>query len=399
MKMLDDLKKLDKRGLFDNFTHNLFGHSTGLLPFDYFNGYKLFVKNSDGVERIWWPNVGLYGGTFITIIGNTGVAKTTFCVQTAANIVRDIPNASVLHFDIEGSSNITRIQTLTKFSIEEMEEKYQLITSINYIEDVFEMTMKIARYKKEHKNEYMYQTNRLDEFGNPIEIYAPTIMLIDSLPMFVTRDTEGEDGMMGLTYAGRVARQITQFYQRLRPVIGETNIIFMVINHIKDKIDINPMMKSQAQIMYMKQNESMPGGRAPLYLAQNVFKFVYNGKFTEDKDGFDGFKVRCESLKSRTNKAGKACSLIYNQSTGFDPWLTLLEFIKDNELLGGRNPYTYFVGHDDFKFDSRKFSTLCEDEEFRKRVLEIIKEPLYDVLSNKADKIKEMILGSENAHE
>lgn len=390
--MLEELKKADKRGLFDNLGTTLYGFKTDFLPFDFYNGYRLYIKDKNGLDTdTWWPNVGLFNGTFVTVCGNTGVAKTSFTVQSAANIVRNINNASIIHFDLETSSNISRIQTLTRFSVEELEEKYQLIQNKFYIEDVFEIIKKIAKYKVENKKDFWYKTNRVDEFGKPIELYVPTIIIIDSLPLFVTKDVDGEDGMMGLTYAGRVARQITQFYQRLTPVLTEANIIVYAINHIKDKIDINPMQKSQADIMYMAQNKTMPGGKAPRFLAQNVFEFIYAGKFVSDKDGFDGFLVRCSSMKSRTNKAGKYCYLVYNQETGFDPWATLLYFIKENEMLGGRNPYAYFIGHDDFKFDSRKFSQLCQDEDFKNKVLEITREPLEALLSNQRDKMKEML--------
>lgn len=94
---------------------------------------------------------------------------------------------------------------------------------------------------------------------------------------------------------------------------------------------------------------------APVYYANNVFKFVTAGKFNEEDDGFDGFKVRCEFLKSRTNKAGKATHLIYNQAIGFDPILTQFEFAKDNELVDGRAPHNYFKGFPDTKFSHKKF--------------------------------------------
>lgn len=90
-----------------------------------------------------------------------------------------------------------------------------------------------------------------------------------------------------------------------------------------------------------------------IYYAHNIFKLVSAGKFFKEDDGFDGSKIRVELLKSRTNKAGQFVNLIFNQETGFDPILSMLEYCSDYNLLDGRNPYKYFVCSPDVKFDSR----------------------------------------------
>ena len=94
-----------------------------------------------------------------------------------------------------------------------------------------------------------------------------------------------------------------------------------------------------------------------IYYANLLVNFIALGseKFKKEENGFDGFGVRAEFLKSRTNKAGQFVNLIYDQSTGFDPILTQLRFAEDNELIAGRNPYKYIEGVKDIKFDSRKF--------------------------------------------
>lgn len=113
----------------------------------------------------------------------------------------------------------------------------------------------------------------------------------------------------------------------------------------------------------MKMDESMPGGNAPIYYAHNLFKFVTAGKLKAEDDGFDGFNVRCELMKSRTNKAGQFANLIYNQEIGFDPILTQYAFANDNGIVEGRNPYRYISNNKDIKFDSRKFRKEFMDNE------------------------------------
>ena len=76
-----------------------------------------------------------------------------------------------------------------------------------------------------------------------------------------------------------------------------------------------------------------PGGNAPMYYAHTLIKFVSKDKYKEETDGFDGFLVRAELLKCRTNNAGKTCDMVYNQRSGFDPVLTLFKFIDDGGLV------------------------------------------------------------------
>lgn len=127
-----------------------------------------------------------------------------------------------------------------------------------------------------------------------------------------------------------------------------------------------------------------PGGNAALYYANNLFKFVSSTKYKKDDDGFDGFMVRVEMLKSRSNKAGQFTNLVYNQETGFDPVLSMLQFADDNGLLDGRNPYKFFKSNKDVKFDTRKFhEAFSSKEEVREALCEatnpLLEQLLYDI--------------------
>ena len=119
-----------------------------------------------------------------------------------------------------------------------------------------------------------------------------------------------------------------------------------------------------------------------IYYANNLIKFVSRDKFKEADDGFDGFMIRAEFLKSRTNKAGQSCNLIYNQNIGFDPILSLYQFADDHGRVDGRNPYKYFKGFKDTKFDSRKFKEeFLKNEDLQKCLIEVTKPDLNKLLS------------------
>lgn len=381
-----ELKKKDKKGLLNQNISQI-GYPTKLLPLDFRNGYQVNVCDAKtGEIKHRWANVGLFGGSFITVAGKPGVAKTAFCVQVAAEICRNYKESEIYHLDLEGSSNISRMMKLANYSYKEMENKFNYFNDYHYIEDIFQLICNIADTKCTNKEIFSTKTGVYDEFGREEEQLVPTVVIIDSIPMLVTKDLEGEMNMAGMTYDGRRARVISQFYRRLRPVLQRANIIVMAINHINAKIDINPMAKSQSQIMYLKQDEATPGGNAPLYLAQTFLKFVQCGKFTDETDGFNGFKVRCELIKSKTNRGGSSCILVYDMETGFDPYRTILEHIKEQGLLEGRNPKSYFRSNPELKFDSRNFSKLCRaNPELFKEAMLCAAPSLYGYLANAED--------------
>jgi KaiC/GvpD/RAD55 family RecA-like ATPase len=354
-RMLDRLREKDKKGLFKS-TQTSISFPTGFYPFDYRNGYMVQVRDLQEELLEQYPSTGIVGGTFITIVGKAGTAKTTFAAQIAANIVRKFDdNAFVQHYDLEQALTYTRIKNITQMTQLELDEKYILKQEKNYIEDIYDAIMGVAQEKEENKNDYMYDTGLKDEFNRPIITYVPTVYIIDSIPTVASKDSS--DKMEGGTYANRVAKALAQFYKRLMPIIKTYNITVIAINHINNKIEINPMMKTQPQLLYMKMDESIPGGNAPIYYAHNLLKFISVGssKFTKDEHGFDGVMTRCELLKSRTNKAGQFCNLIYNQVTGFDPILTQYQFAQENGLIAGKRPYNYIVDYKDVKFDWKDF--------------------------------------------
>ena len=379
------LKKIDKKGLM-NEAAPVIGYPTLLYPFDYRNGYQVNVHDEDGNIIDRWANVGIFSGSFITITGKTNTAKTALAIYMSSEICRPYDEAEIHLLDIEGSSNISRVIQLLNYDYDDVKSKLNYHDEFQYIEDVFEFITEIGNTKLANKDVFATDFTHKNEFGVKRAAYAPTVIIVDSLPMLMTRDLEGIEGMASQMYNARRTIQISQFYKRLRPVIKRANIIVMVINHINAKMEINPFAKSQAQIMYMKQDEAMPGGNAPLYLAQSVLKFVSCGKFSKDKDGYDGFAIRVEIIKSKTNKAGTSCVLIYDAEYGFDKYRTIYEFAKENGLIEGRNPYLYLKGFPDMKFASKDFRDACIENPTLFRVAVKVCAPiLYSHLGNSED--------------
>lgn len=373
--LLERLQKNDKKGHFVK-SQTSVSYRTGFTPLDYRNGHMVEVRgdNDELIKR--YASTGLVGGSFVTIVGKSGTAKTAFAIQAGSNIIRPYDAGLMIHYDLEQATDYTRIRRLSGFNQIDLRNKVVHKREELSIDDIYESIVEIAKMKRENRDDFSYDTGLLNEFGEPIISLQPTVALIDSIP---TLAKSGEkDEMQGDTYANRVAKAISQFYKLLTPIIKAANIIVIAINHINAKIDINPFAKSQPQLNYLKQDETLPGGNAPIYYAHNLFKFVTNGKYIVDtttatyKAGFDGFRVRCELLKSRTNKAGQYCLLAYNQVNGFDPAYTMYEFLDDNKMLGGtRNNAKHVVGFPEITFDKFKFTKqFLERPELRRVVFE-----------------------------
>ncbi len=340
--LLDLLRANDKKGLF-NKTQTSISYPTGFLPLDYRNGYMLQVRDLQNNIVDEYASTGIVGGSFNTVIGKAGVAKTTATIQIAANIVRKFNTSFVLHFDLEQATTYTRIRNITGMTTQELTDKYLLKQERMYIEDIFDSIIETAETKIQNRKDFEYDSGLKDEFNEPLVVLEPTVIILDSIPTVTFKDKKME--FEGGTYASRVSKALAQFYKKLTPVIKEANIIFFAINHINVKMDINPMQKTQPQLLTMKMDEALPGGNAPVYYANNIFKFISRNKFLTEVDGFDGFRVRCEMLKSRTNKAGQFTHLVYNQEIGFDPILSQLDFATEAGLVDGRNPYRYFISN------------------------------------------------------
>lgn len=354
MSLLAALQANDKGGLFTK-TPTDISYATGFHVLDHRNGYWLDSFNESGKIISRYKSIGIVAGSINTVIGKSGVAKTTGVVQWAENIIAPFPNAMVAHYDAENAYSYTRIHQITGRPIHDLKKRYLLKKDMTAIEDIQESVMDIYEEKIKNPKKYKYNSGVLDEFGEEITLYEPTVVIVDSLPSLSLRESKEAREMETQSYGARKARAFSEFCSKLTPICKQVNIIVFFINHIKVKMSMS-FMPQQAQQMYLKQDETLPLGEAPIYYANNIFRFISSTKFKKDKDGFDGFLVKVELIKSRTNKAGQIAEMVYDQARGFDNARTLLHFAESMKQVTGRNPYRHFLNHSDVKFNGLKFT-------------------------------------------
>lgn len=107
------------------------------------------------------------------------------------------------------------------------------------------------------------------------------------------------------------------------------------------------------------------GGNAPIYFANTLIKHVAVGssKANVEEDGYSGFRINAEIIKSRTNVSGAKVPMIYDQDNGFSKERTLLEFARDLGLINGSRIAARYLGDD----DSVKFNEKDIVNEYRNR--------------------------------
>lgn len=380
--LLEKLRKDKKKGEFFKSTGNGVSYPTGFPTYDYRNGYRVYVEDENGKVVDSYVQVGISSGSVNMFVGESQSAKTTFCVQAASNIVRQFPSSFTLMIDAEGSMDLTRVRTLSRFSRNDFDDKF-VLQNIMYLEEIIGIIYGIYEEKMENYKEYEYDTGLKDTYGRDIKMLEPTVVIGDSIPMFQVDDSKmGE--MESITTGGRRAIALGNFMTKITGLAKKANIIVLLVNHLTDTITLSPRDFKKPKLPYMKSSKSLPGGTKPVYLSSTCSYFDPCEKYNYLENGFDGFKVKSQLWKTRTNKSGQFTSMVFDQSTGYDPILSLYQFAVDNDLIDGRNPKRYFKGMEDgARFDDRViYKVLKEDPEVIKTLARVTRPKLEEMLSD-----------------
>lgn len=337
-------------------------YSTGFLGFDFRNGCIMqnFIPNKEPVEYF---SIGIQDGSMVMIIGRSGCGKTSWAIQSAANIVRKFENGTIFHDDIEAATTLDRKLTLTKFTEEELESKYIHRNTGITAENFYERVKMIHDIKLSEREKFEYNTGIFDYYGNPIIKLEPTVYILDSLALLMPNTFAEEEELSGNMSATAMARVNASVFKRIVPMLKAANIILLIINHINQKVEINAFARTKSQVSYLKQGETLPGGNSPIYLSNVMIRLDDNTKLTDDKEfGINGSLVDFGLVKSRSNKAGNdVVTLLFNQEEGYDPILSLFILLKQKNMINGQGLGMYLGDRNDLKFSQKTFKNKLAD--------------------------------------
>lgn len=359
-------------------------YPTGFLPLDYKNGHRVAVTLANG-SKATYDSIGILDGTLNMFIGRSGCGKSTITYQIGAEIIRPFEHGLMFIDLLEGGMLEERGCSLTGFTKEEFNSRVKIRNAGITIESVYLQIKAIHDVKVDNEERFRYDTGLVDSHGKHITKFVPTVYIIDSIPLLTSAKISEEEQLSGQMSTTATAKQLAQLFRRCNQLIKEANIIILAVNHITQKIEINAFTHTKSQTAYLKQDETLPGGVTPLYLANMVFRLDDGTKLTSDKEfGIDGAHVIVSNVKSRAGMSGmnSAVDLILNYSIGFDRDLSLYMMLKNAGKVNGSGAYLYFGTRDDKKFSQKQFKNkLMTDPEFLNIFIEECYKHLYDELS------------------
>ena len=357
-------------------------YSTGFPNLDATNGYIADALDPETKQKYQYYNMGICDGSINLIIARSGSGKSTYCGQAGANIVRPFENGSIFEENIEGGMTTQRRMALCRFSQEEVEKRIIVRNSGITIENFYKRVKAIHDLKIQHAEELTYDTGLHDIYGNPIKKMIPTVVILDSLATISPEKVGDEKELSGQMTQTAAAKAVAASLRALVPACKEANIIIFIINHITQKVEINPMMHSKAQTVYLKNDETLPRGVTPIYLANNVIRLDDAVKLKEEEGfGIAGTITSFILVKSRSARANSMTKLVFNQDIGFDPELSMYQFLKDHGYVNGAGVGYYLGNHSEYKFSQKKFKEkLATDAGFRQVFEEISQEALAKIM-------------------
>lgn len=372
-------------------------YPTGFLAFDFMNGTVVHVKSEHMDFK--YNSVGIVDGSIVMVIGRSGCGKTTFTIQSCAEIIKPFKTGAIYHDNIEGGIIQSRLEYLTGLEGQELEDVYLARNSGVNSENVYERIKMIHDLKLANYSEYEYDTGLFDSNGQPIMKLEPTVYILDSLAMLMPDKLTEEETMSGQMSTTAAAKTNAQLFRRITPMLKAANIIFFVINHITEKVEINMFAKKKAQLSFLKADETLPGGRTPVYLSNLLVRLDDNAKLKESEGyGIRGSIVEVTLLKSRSSAAGNSINLIFDLDRGFDRELSMFQLLKENGYVKGAGAYLYFDGHDEIKFAQKNFKKkLQESVELQRIFTEVSYDVLMTLINKPVEKTNENVFDISSA--
>lgn len=389
--LIDALRANDKTGHLFQANGTSITYKTGFPVLDHYMGSMVNVFDNDGKVIDKYPSLGVQGGSIVTIVGKSHVGKSTLAIQMASNIVRPFANGTVIHYDLERSTTYTRIGAVSKFSATEMKEgKYILRQENSSIEEIKMSIAKLYKEKTSHPEIYKYDTGKVNEFGEPIEAYEPTCLIIDSVPSLNSYINENtKDGNAALeeistqTDKMRLTAEVGRFLSESMEMLKTANITMFLINHIKTKPGMG--MPTAPELQFLKSDETLPCGKAVQYYSHMLIRLTSVGaeKYEKETDGFDGFGVTVQFIKNRGNINGTIVAMVFDKVTGYDSLRTSVQYASSLGMVGGNKNGYYFGDRKDMKFTrANMHKEFAENRELYKIMYSFILPPLREVLSS-----------------
>jgi hypothetical protein len=372
-----------------------------------YKSYKLFIPPSPGstispyITNI--ENVGMDNVRCISVDAEDGLYvtendlvthNTTLAVQLSANIIRQYSHSSVIHYDCEQRFDTSRAENISRLPANYFESgRYIIKSGAIGLDTMQESIVKLYTTKMKMKDELSISTGLKNEFGKEITILEPTMIVIDSITSVLTetfspdntKDVSNAEKLRSNTEGARDAKGLKGFFKDILPLCKEANIIIYAINHINTNMSMNAFVPVSKQHNFLKQDESIPGGKTMLYYPFNIIKLIArpSDDFTEDTDGFSGHIVMVEPIKSSSNQSGNnskgiSFEMIFSFKYGFDSLRSIIWYGKEMGIIEGNKNRMKFKDDPSFTFSFKDINRESQE----KPIWESIRKYIIPLLEN-----------------
>lgn len=351
------------------------GHMSGFTYFDYPTAYP----DINAYNGTILPNGGLFPRIY-TCIGESGTGKTTTMLQLGGSIVDRHPGASLVMIDAEGNTTVDRIKTLNRWNDMDFKRKCLYIPpsppiSINRVYDIIR---RIAHSKDSKLDKIGLTTPYSDTYtGKQIEIYPPTVVILDSIPALVIAQSleESVDGKKEFKSIDQIASNVdgmreakdnTNFLRKVKGILDEYNIILILINHLSKEVPMGMFDKPKKYHPNLKAGEKLKGGSEQIYQSFGMFK-ISQKETIDDRNPIYGDSIRgainsLDLIKNKANVSANAFMYVFDKRTGYRPELSDIEYLLGVKFgISGSPVSMYLTILPEIKFSRKSLVEKCKE--------------------------------------
>ena len=349
------------------------GYMSGFTYFDYPTAYA----DMNGYNGTILPNGGLFPRIY-SCIGESGTGKTTGMIQLGGSIVDRHWGGSLVMIDAEGNTTPDRIMSLNRWDKSDFRSKCIYIPpsppiSINRVYDIIR---RVAHSKDAKRDNIMLTTPYTDIYtGKHIEVFPPTVVIVDSIPALIISQTQEEavDGNKEFKSVEQIASNIdgmreakdnTNFLRKVKGVLDEYNIILILINHLSKEVPMGMFDKPKKFHPNLKAGEKLKGGTEQIYQSFGMFK-ISQKEVIDDKNPLYGDSIRgainsLDMIKNKSNVSANEFRYVFDKRTGYRPELSDIEYLLGKKFgIGGSPMAMYLEILPEIKFTRKNLLDKC----------------------------------------
>ena len=340
--LMKEVREVDNR---------VIGNKTGFTQFD----YPTSSRDIDGDTGFILPNGGPYPRIH-SFIGESGAGKSTIVLQIAGGIVDSFPGSTLVDIDPEGNTSPRRIMDVCHWGEQEYKNKCILVDNKEPISilTVYNHIRRIAFIKEKNKKKLLVDTPYTDMYtGKKIQIYPPTVVVLDSVPALSLLKDEEEtvegkrefkelEKMVENIAGMHEGRDNTSFLKKVSSFLAKYNIILFAINHLSKD---TPMSRFDIPKKYhpnLKAGEKLKGGKEWIFQSHSFYRLDISSPIDDRNpdygDKIRGNYVRLTLIKNKGNVSKTTFTIVFDTRTGLRPELSDFQFLFENKIGWSGSP-------------------------------------------------------------